>query len=141
MSCRRMTARGGLVILTAVMLVATIPLLAGQGPAAVGKAQASRLRTAWGDPDLQGMWTNTTTTPLERPKDLEGKQVLASEEFAERDRQVADRVSLDRAPRAGDPGVYNEFWIERGKLLKRTSLVVEPPDGRQIGRASCRERV
>ena len=87
-------------------------------------------RTPWGDPDLQGLWTNTTTTPLERPDDLKGKQVFTDEELPEQDRRVAERVSFDRAPRAGNPGTYNEFWVERGSLSKRTSLIVEPPDGR-----------
>jgi hypothetical protein len=116
----------------AVMSLATVPL-AGQAPAAsttTGRTSTPHHRTAWGDPDLQGIWTNTTTTPLERPKELEGKQVLTDEEWAQRDRQVAASVSFDNAPRAGSPGGYNEFWVERGKLSKRTSLIVDPPDGR-----------
>jgi hypothetical protein len=87
-------------------------------------------RTPWGDPDLEGMWTNATATPLERPKELEGKRVLTDEELVERDRQVAKENSTDNAPRAGDPGSHNEFWRERGKLGKRTSLLVDPPDGK-----------
>ena len=88
-------------------------------------------RTPWGDPDLQGVWTNTTTTPLQRPDDLEGKQALTAEEYAARDRERAERISLDRAPREGDTGVYNDFWLERGRLLnKQTSLLVDPPDGK-----------
>jgi hypothetical protein len=87
-------------------------------------------RTPWGDSDLQGMWTNATATPLERPKALEGKQVLTDEELAERDRQVAQENSTDNAPLAGNPGSHNEFWRERGRLGKRTSLLVDPPDGK-----------
>ena len=87
-------------------------------------------RTPWGDPDLQGMWTNATATPLERPKELEGKQVLTDEELAKRDPQVAQENSTDNAPPAGNPGSHNEFWRERGKLGKRTSLLVDPPDGK-----------
>ena len=87
-------------------------------------------RTPWGDPDLQGMWTNATATPLERPEELEGKQVLTNEELAERDRQVAQVNSTDNPPPAGDPGSHNEFWRERGGLVKRTSLLVDPPDGK-----------
>ena len=87
-------------------------------------------RTPWGDPDLEGMWTNATATPLERPKELEGKRVLTDEELVERDRKVAQENSTDNAPRAGDPGSHNEFWRERGKLGKRTSLLVDPPDGK-----------
>ena len=87
-------------------------------------------RTPWGDPDLQGVWTNATATPLERPKELEGKQVLTDEELAERDRQVAQENSTDNAPPAGSPGSHNEFWRERGRLGTRTSLLVDPPDGK-----------
>jgi hypothetical protein len=87
-------------------------------------------RTPWGHPDLQGQWTNTTTTRLERPDEFKGKDVLTDAELVEQNRIVAERISLDRAPRKGDPGVYNEFWLERGKLSNRTSLIVEPADGK-----------
>ena len=88
-------------------------------------------QTPWGDPDLQGVWTNTTTTPLQRPDDLEGKQALTDEEYAARDRERAERISFDRDPREGDTGIYNDFWLERGRLLNnQTSLVVDPPDGK-----------
>jgi hypothetical protein len=87
-------------------------------------------RTPWGDSDLQGIWTNATATPLERPKELEGKQVLTDAELAERDRKVAQENSTDNAPLVGNPGSHNEFWRERGKLGKRTSLLVDPPGGK-----------
>jgi hypothetical protein len=89
----------------------------------------SSTRTPWGDPDLQGTWTNTTTTPLERPEDLAGKDVLTAEELAARTVKRAAEVSLDNRPR-GQIGAYNEFWVERGTLSERTSLLVDPPDGR-----------
>jgi hypothetical protein len=87
-------------------------------------------RTPWGHPDLQGYWTNTTTTPLQRPGELKDKSVLTDAELAERDRLVAERANQDAPPRAGNPGTYNEFWYERGALNHRTSLVIDPPDGR-----------
>ena len=87
-------------------------------------------RTPWGDPDLTGYWTNTTTTPLQRPADLAEKAVLTPEERAKRDAEVAARQNSDQAPRKGDPGTYNNFWFERGVLSNRTSLVIDPPDGR-----------
>ena len=49
-----------------------------------GQGNWSPSQTAWGDPDLQGLWTNTTTTPLERPDDLADKEVLTDEEWAAR---------------------------------------------------------
>jgi hypothetical protein len=110
--------------------------IVGRTLAATANAQTttssswSAPRTAWGDPDLEGLWTNATATPLERPKELEGKLVLTDEELVERDRQVAQEISTDNAPPAGNPGSHNEFWRERGKLGKRTSLLVDPPDGK-----------
>ena len=94
-----------------------------------GRAWSSP-RTAWGDPDLQGYWTNTTTTPLQRPTDLADKAVLTAEEYAKRNAEVAAQQNADQPPRAGNPGTYNDFWFERGKLTYRTSLVIDPPNGR-----------
>ena len=96
---------------------------------AVADAQTHSARTPWGHPDLQGTWTNTTTTPLERPEDLAGKEVLTDEELATRAEEVAARASLDNRPRE-QVGAYNEFWVERGTLNTRTSLLVDPADGR-----------
>jgi hypothetical protein len=107
------------------------------GSAAIGLAQrpdAARAwtapRTPWGHPDLQGFWTNTTTTPLQRPAELKDKAVLDGAELAERDRLVAERANQDAPPRPGNPGTYNDFWYERGALNRRTSLIIDPPDGR-----------
>ena len=84
--------------------------------------------TPWGDPDLQGLWTNTTTTPLQRPRDLAEKEFLTAEELAVRDRQVADKVNLDKrsldSP-VSETGAYNNFWMERGRLGARTSHIVD----------------
>jgi len=80
-----------------------------------------------GQPDLHGLWTNSTTTPLERPPDMADRAVLTDEEMAALDAQAVGRN--DRPPRAGDPGTYNEFWWERGTRLTQTSLVIDPSDG------------
>jgi len=86
--------------------------------------------TAWGDPDLQGQWNSQTSTPLERPLSgaLAGKDTL-SEEEAE-GIESANLARADGPPPAGDPGTYNSFWFDRGKGLSRTSLIIDPPDGR-----------
>jgi hypothetical protein len=89
-------------------------------------------RTPWGDPDLQGVWNNSTITELERPKELAGKQVLADDEAAALEHQAASN-RVDRPPREGDPGTYNQFWFDRGTKVvptRRTSLIIDPPDGR-----------
>jgi hypothetical protein len=87
-------------------------------------------RTAWGDPDIQGQWNNQTSTPLERPLTgkLAGKSTISEEEAEEFEKE--NRESFDAPPTAGDPGTYNAFWRDEGKALTRTSLIIDPPDGR-----------
>lgn len=96
-------------------------------------------RTPWGDPDLSGVWDFRTMTPLERPEELAGKPTLTDEEAAayerarlaelDKDRRVADGISTEQDVR----NAYNQFWWDYGTELtedKRTSLVVDPPDGK-----------
>jgi hypothetical protein len=125
-----MNARSFIVmgVLAAGIVVGTLAATAKAQTATSGSWSVPR--TPWGDPDLQGMWTNATATPLERPKELEGKQVLKDEELPERDLQVAQENSTDNAPPVGETGSHNEFWRERGRLGRRTSLLVDPPDGK-----------
>ena len=91
-------------------------------------------RTPDGQPDLQGIWSNATTTPLERPVALAGKDVLTDEETANLAKETQRNRNTDRRDGKGtDVDVaraYNEFWWERGNLLNRTSLIVDPADGR-----------
>ena len=90
-------------------------------------------RTSWGVPDLQGVWTNATLTPVERPDSLAGKNVLTAEEAAELETRSAEqRVTSDRFI-PGNVGAYNQFWLDSGTRVvgnRRTSLVVDPPDGK-----------
>ncbi|MGE3705617.1 MAG: hypothetical protein AB7I13_10120 [Vicinamibacterales bacterium] len=87
-------------------------------------------KTPWGDPDLMGQWNSQTSTPLQRPLTgaLAGKETISEEEaesFEESNRQA-----FDAAPTKGDPGTYNAFWRDAGKALTRTSLIIDPADGR-----------
>ena len=113
------------------LLLAAISLLLAP-PAAVGQQDAAAESwtppvTAWGHPDLQGAWTNTTTTPLERPAELAGQALLSEEERALRNPESG--LSDDRP--SGDPvGFYNDYWLEQGELSLQTSLIVAPSDGR-----------
>jgi hypothetical protein len=93
-------------------------------------------RTADGQPDLQGIWSNATITPLERPPELAGKEYFTAQEAAEYEKKVLREGNRDR--RSSDPtadlkGAYNEFWFDRGTRVvptMRTSIVVDPSDGR-----------
>ncbi len=96
-------------------------------------------RTPWGDPDISGMWDFRTLTPLERPSELEGKDVLTDAEAAQYERETLQALDKDRRTSDGltaDQDVrnaYNQFWWDYGTKLtedKRTSLIVDPPDGR-----------
>ena len=100
---------------------------------------AQSTTTAWGDPDLQGVWDFRTITPLERPEELADKEVLTAEEAAlyeqetlaarNKDRRAEDGISAARDV----SNAYNQFWWDYGDRLtedRRTSLVVDPPDGR-----------
>ena len=89
-------------------------------------------RTLDGHPDLQGVWDFGSVTALERPAALAGKEFLTDEDVADLEAQAA-AGRVDRPPRPGDPGSYNQFWFARGTRVagtRRTSLIVDPPAGR-----------
>ena len=118
-----------------------IPLpLAGQASTGAPKKPISAssrkpwtpARTPDGQPDLQGVWTNPTITPFERPQELAGKPVLSEQEAAQLEDRAA-RSRADRPPTEGDVGSYNQFWMDSGTKVvntRQTSLVIDPPDGR-----------
>ena len=99
----------------AVVLVLAVPTLA--------RAQA----------DLQGVWTNGTLTPFERPPALGTKAFYSEVEAAEQEQQAIQRRTATRTPRPGDVGNDNEAFVDTGYKLvatRQTSLIVDPPDGR-----------
>lgn len=108
---------------------------AGQPPNRLGTSRTwSVPRTVDGHPDLQGIWTNATITPLERPRHLADRRQLTEAEAAALEEQAARRrETADDNLVKGDIGSYNQFWFDSGsKILptRQTSLVVDPPDGR-----------
>ena len=114
-------------------LLAIVITSAWSGTALAQQKKWTPPRTADGRPDLQGTWDFRTITPLERPAQFAGKDVLTDNEAADLEQRTA-QGRVDRAPRAGDPGTYNQFWFDYGTKVstdKRTSLIVDPPDGRQ----------
>jgi hypothetical protein len=117
-------------------------------PAASATAQTAAKpapRTPDGKPDLQGFWDFRTLTPLERPASARGKAVLTEEEAralqsqnAERRSRAAASAEVRNAPRDAGGGAravggYNDFWLDFGDSVvndRRTSLIVDPADGR-----------
>ena len=88
---------------------------------AAGLAQSAPPRTAWGAPDLQGVWNHGTATPLERPGRHAGRERLTAAEVAE----------VNAAQRSAEGvGARRVVWWERGLSDGRTSMIVDPPDGR-----------
>jgi hypothetical protein len=115
----------------AAVIAAACVTLGGTVPAAGQTAKKSR--TPWGHPDLEGIWNNSTITPLERPKEYAGREFLTEEEVRKLDEAAAVRYDQRSADAAQDvDAAYNQFWWERGQTVKtrRTSLIVDPPDGR-----------
>jgi hypothetical protein len=108
------------------ILIALIVL--GASPA---RAQPT---TPWGDPDLQGVWSNQTPTPLERPDALKGKSVMTAEEAAAFEKSSLDRLLRGLPNDVPLSGELNDIWLEtsKGKVppSRSTSLVVDPPDGK-----------
>jgi hypothetical protein len=99
------------------------------------KAHDARLSpSADGHPDLQGVYSFATATPLERPKELAGKAVLTeAEATAFEKQQLSRRAAQDEARQDGNVGGYNQFWYEFGTRIvpdRRTSLITDPADGR-----------
>jgi hypothetical protein len=112
----------GIAALTAVVLIALLaPVLVAGQQAPGAAAKWTPARTPWGDPDLQGVYTFATNTPLERPKEFAGKAEYTEAELAEAQKKLDDAASRRRGNIAG--------IAEPGKVTRSTSLVIDPEDG------------
>ena len=129
--------------LAAFLTVFVVKLLAPT----LASAQSMPTRTAWGQPDLQGVWDFRSITPLQRPEELADREFLTEEEAANLEQATISREEdlLNRPARRttaggsvdrgedGALGAYNDFWLDRGTTTignRRTSLIVDPPNGR-----------
>ena len=115
-------------------VVSLSPILVLGQTQSVTSGAAAVDRTPWGAPDLQGVWDFRSLTPMERPIDLETKGVYTAEEAAAFEAQrLAEIAALDDEEPADIVGNYNQFWFDRGTTVvdtNRTSLIVDPPNGR-----------
>ena len=99
-------------------------------------ATHSQWKTPWGDPDLQGVWNDATSTPLERPNGMKSNQ-LSGGQADDFQAELSNSLSRDRRDGSAEEDVnraYNEHWMDSRRLKitadHRTSLIVDPPDGR-----------
>ena len=126
--------------------------LLGLGLALVGVTSASAQnyivgRTPDGQPDLQGLWTNDTITPIERPASMQGKAFLSSDEIAAMEARIAERraVADDNivVEAGGNIGGYNQIWLDSGDTVLstgQTSMIIDPPSGRASIRPEAEAR-
>jgi len=132
---------GGIAALSLSAAAAQAPKAAAQTKAGAKPATAAKPwappHTPWGDPDLQGVWNDATSTPLQRPTGVKEKDVLSDDEAAEFQNDLEYQLSRDRRDGGNDVDVnraYNEHWMDSRWLKitadRRTSLIVDPPDGR-----------
>ena len=134
-----------LMIGVAVVIVAVVALLRlapGQGSKATTETGATNAgpapSTPWGEPDLQGIWTSDAETPLQRPAKYANREFFTDEERAELDKlrataigREADESRRQRGSEQDVGGAYNAAIFTTHKPLgRRTSLIVDPPDGR-----------
>ena len=137
-------------------LAAVLTVIAITALSAIPVAAQTAPRTAWGQPDLQGIWDFRTITPMQRPEDVADKEFLTTEEAANLEQETADRNEnlLHRAAERttatnqvdfredGSPGFYNNFWLDGGtRSTGRTSLIVDPPNGRMPSLTPQAERL
>jgi hypothetical protein len=112
-----------------------ISLTAALVALAAAPASSNPPRTPDGHSDLEGIWTNATLTPLERPTILADKEFLTEQEAADFAKQALQQVDADRRDGGAATDVnraYNEFWRDRGKVVpsRRTSLIIDTPHSR-----------
>jgi hypothetical protein len=122
-----LVAGGAAAAIGAVVVVLSAPMSA-QAPTA-----PVMLKTPWGEPDLQGIWTNEFDTPLQRPATYGAQEFFTEAQRAELDKErsatLADRRA-ERGTEADVAGADNSVGLSRKRVGMRTSLIVDPADGR-----------
>jgi hypothetical protein len=112
--------------------IAVLMLAGAVLPAAAAQSQA--MKTPWGEPDLQGIWTDESATPLQRAARYANQEFFTEEQRAELDRTRSELLGRERRTERGTEldvaGAYNGQFTSVKRTGKRTSLIADPPNGR-----------
>jgi hypothetical protein len=118
---------------SAVVSVSSTQTLA-QAPTASTTTPGPALKTPWGEPDLQGIWTDETDTLLQRPAKYADQEFFTEAQRAELDRARSEVLGRDSRAQRGTEldlaGAYNSAFVSWKRVGARTSLIVDPPNGR-----------
>src|SRR5215475_9304355 len=119
-------------IILAASAAGTPGLLSIGGTSAQSPAQSPK--TAWGEPDLQGIWTDETDTPLQRSPKFANQEFFTETQRAELDQQRGNMLGRERRAERGTTadvaGAYNDVFTPKKRTGTRTSRIVDPPNGR-----------
>src|SRR5882762_7839024 len=118
----------------AAVIAMSIDRTSAQAPSATAPAPAPVLKTPWGEPDLQGIWTDETDTPLQRPAKYAAQEFFTAAQRAELDEARAAVLGRDRRAERGSEndvasGYNSAFWSFK-RIGARTSLIADAPNGR-----------
>jgi hypothetical protein len=124
-----------LIVVGAMVVVAALAAIVR--PWSTASAEGDVPRTTWGEPDLQGIWTNEFDTPLQRSARYGTREFFTDEERAALDEERLQLLGRDRRVERGTEldvaGAYNSVFMSMKRTGRRTSLIVDPPDGRVPG--------
>jgi len=129
MRTRRLTSIGvAAVIVSALVLFRPTPVTVAQ------QTSEAALKTSWGEPDLQGIWTDESDTPLQRSPKYANQEFFTDAQRAELDKERAALLGRDKRVERGTEldvaGAYNSVFMMMKRTGQRTSLIVDPPNGR-----------
>ena len=112
----------------------SITRTSAQAPAGSVTAPTSALKTPWGEPDLQGIWTDETDTPLQRSPKFANAEFFTETQREELDKERSALLRRDRRVERGTErdvaGAYNALFMSQKRTGTRTSMIVDPPNGR-----------
>src|SRR5450631_3863007 len=115
-------------------IAASITPISAQAPAASVAAPAPALQMPWGEPDLQGIWTDETDTPLQRSPKFANQEYLTEAQRSELDARRSALLRRDRRVERGTEldvaGAYNALFMIQKRTGARTAMIVDPPNGR-----------